>query len=164
MSFKAQMMKLFDYHWHTTHQLIEYAAKLNESDYFHKPEDGPGSIHEILSHILRADSGWRRSIKSGSQQGSLRKKEYPHLDALKSGFENEQKEWRNFLSSLSEEEITSHVTLTRSNGSENHFVRQELFQHIILHGMQHHAEIAQLLTAYGHSPGNTDFLYFVLSQ
>ena len=35
-----------------------------------------------------------------------------------------------------------------------------VLQHLILHGMQHHAELAQLLTAKGQSPGNLDFIFF----
>jgi len=33
-------------------------------------------------------------------------------------------------------------------------------QHLILHGMQHHTEIAQLLTLKGQSPGDIDFIFY----
>ncbi|MFN8458639.1 MAG: hypothetical protein U0401_28965 [Anaerolineae bacterium] len=33
-------------------------------------------------------------------------------------------------------------------------------QHLILYGMQHQTELAQLLTAKGRSPGDIDFIFF----
>ncbi|MCA9871854.1 MAG: hypothetical protein KC487_15925 [Anaerolineae bacterium] len=35
-----------------------------------------------------------------------------------------------------------------------------VLQHLILHGMQHHTELAQLLTAEGQSPGDIDLLFY----
>jgi uncharacterized damage-inducible protein DinB len=38
--------------------------------------------------------------------------------------------------------------------------RWRVLQHLVLHGMQHHSELAQLLTAKGQSPGNIDFIFY----
>jgi uncharacterized damage-inducible protein DinB len=38
--------------------------------------------------------------------------------------------------------------------------RWRIFQHLVLHGMQHHTELAQLLTAKGQSPGDIDFVFY----
>jgi uncharacterized damage-inducible protein DinB len=38
--------------------------------------------------------------------------------------------------------------------------RWRILQHLVLHGMQHHTEIAHGLTVKGHSPGDIDFIFF----
>ncbi len=160
MSSKGHYLTLFAYHWHTTNQLIESAVKLTEEEYHYEPNAGSGSIHEKLLHILRADNGWREGLITGAQQRPLSRKAFPDLKSLSLGFENEQVAWDDFLDSLSEDEIDANVTLARSDGTEFSWGCWQVLQHLVIHGMQHHAEIAERLTALGHSPGNLDFIFF----
>lgn len=160
MFIKNQISTLFDYHWHTTQQLTASAAKLSEADYQYKPDDGRDSIHEILFHILRADSGWRVALSTGLQQAPLSNADYTELQTLQASFESEQLAWAEYLEALSEDEIQGEIKLKRMNGDEMTFFRWRILQHVVMHGMQHHAEIAQLLTEKDQSPGNIDFLFF----
>ena len=160
MFIKNQFTTLFDYHWHTNQRLISCAAEVSHDDYFAKPGDGLDSIHEILFHILRADSGWRAGLETGVQQLPLAGDDYPDLEALKSGFEREQVAWGKLLDSLTAEQIKAKITLRRANGAEMDFFFWRILQHVVFHGMQHQSELAHLLTSKGHSPGDIDFLFF----
>jgi uncharacterized damage-inducible protein DinB len=46
------------------------------------------------------------------------------------------------------------------NGHTLSVARWRVVLHLALHGMQHHAELSQLLTDYGHSPDDIDFIFF----
>src|SRR5262249_46688430 len=133
---------------------------LSESDYRNQPGYGHGSIHDLLFHLLRTDYGWRRGLETGSQQAPLREEDFPDLGSLRSGFEREQLAWEELLGRLSDAEIASDVTLARANGESAIIPRWRILQHLVLHGMQHHADLAQLLTARGQSPGDIDFIFF----
>ena len=39
-----------------------------------------------------------------------------------------------------------------------------ILHHVVIHGMQHRSEAAAILTDYGHSPGNIDFIIFLRDQ
>jgi len=156
----VQYQILFNYHWQTTQRLMGLAAKLDEVDYFHKPEDDSGSLHEKLLHILRANHAWHQSLIAGSQQRPLSRKQFDDIAALQAGFDCEQSSWDEMLAGWTEAELGESVNLIRSDGTEYCFVLWRILQHLILHGMQHHAEIAQMLTNFGHSPGNLDFIFF----
>jgi uncharacterized damage-inducible protein DinB len=153
MFIENQFSTLFDYHWHTTKQLISSAESLGQADY----HDG---IHEILFHILRADHGWRVALSTGAQQTPLSSEAYPDLQTLQSGFESEKIAWQKYLGALSDDDIQAEINLKRANGEEMTFLIWRILQHVVMHGMQHHAEIAQFLTEKGQSPGNIDFLFF----
>jgi uncharacterized damage-inducible protein DinB len=155
---KTQIQTLFAYHWHTTAHLIACAARLDAADY--TDDAGQGSIHSILFHLLRTDQSWRKGLESGRQLAGANPEDYPDLAAIQRGFEEEQQAWGAHIAGLSEAEIAGDRQLTDWRGESSSIAYWRVFQHLILHGMQHHAEIAQLLTEKGHSPGNIDFLFF----
>ncbi len=157
---KLQFQTLFAYHWHTNLRLMECAARLSEADYKDNPGYGHGSIHDLLFHVLRTDQGWRLGLETGRQLSSLRQEDFPDLTSLQIGFEREHLAWHALLDSLGAEEIEGNIDLTTWRGDMMTFPRWRILQHVILHGMQHHSELAQMLTAKGQSPGNIDFFFF----
>jgi uncharacterized damage-inducible protein DinB len=155
-----QIKTLFAYHWHTARRLMDCAAKLNEADYTAQPGYGHGSIHDILFHVMRADRSWRLSLQTGMQPPPLNDEDCRSLISLQSFFEQEQSAWDSFLEALTSEEIEANAKLTTARGNVREFPRWRVLQHLVLHGMQHFSEVAQLLTAYGQSPGDIDFIFF----
>lgn len=157
---KSQFQTLFAYHWHTTQHLITHAASLSEADYTDNPGYGHGSIHDLLFHLLRTDRGWRSALETGQQSAPLSSALFPTLTAIRTGFTEEQAVWQTHLDKLSATEIEGSVNLITARGQTVSFPYWRILQHLILHGMQHHTELAQLLTAKGHSPGDIDFIFF----
>ena len=157
---QAQFQTLFAYHWHTNRRLMECAARLDEADYQDNPGYGHGSIHALLFHVLRTDQGWRLGLETGRQLSPLRPEDFPTLQSLQAGFEAEQSAWQALLERLGAEEIEGSINLTNWRGDSMTLPRWRVLQHLVLHGMQHHAELAQALTTKGQSPGNLDFIFF----
>ena len=50
--------------------------------------------------------------------------------------------------------------MVASNGQVGMIPRWRILSHVVLHGMQHSAEIAELLTLKGQSPGDIDFIFY----
>ena len=157
---KSRFQTLFAYHWHTTRQLMQCAERLSAADYMENPGYGHGSIHDLFSHLLRSVTRWRQTLESGQQPASWGGEAYPNLEILQAGFASEQAAWEAYLSGLSEAEINEALELTNRRGELLTTTRWRVLEHVVLHGMQHHSELAQLLTAKGQSPGNIDFIYF----
>ena len=160
MADKAHFVTLFDYHWHTTRHLLECAVKLDTADYTAESGYGHGSIHTIFIHLLLTDRGWRVALETGKQPAPLSFDEYPDLAALQRGYADEQADWQTLFAGWNNDDIAGDVTLTRWGGGSTTFALWRVLQHLSLHGMQHHSELAYLLTSKGHSPGNIDFLFF----
>ena len=160
MTYKTQFEILFAYHWHTTHRLLELASRLSETDYKDSPGYGHGSIHDLFFHLLRTDQSWCMALQTGKQLAPLRPGDYPDLPLLVSALEAEQQNWQALLDGLSAAEIEAEVALTSWRGKTHTIPRWRVLQHLVLHGMQHHAELAHLLTTKGQSPGDLDFIFY----
>ena len=151
---------LFAYHWMTTLLMIESTAELSDTDLQEESSYGYGSILDLLFHLLNADNGWRIGLETGKQSKGIDQKEYADLVSLRNGFEREKQAWNKLLEGLEEEQIGGVIKLTNRRGNVIPFQYWRILQHLILHGMQHHSELAQHLTAKDCSPGNIDFIFY----
>jgi uncharacterized damage-inducible protein DinB len=157
---KTQFQSLYVYHWHTNQTLLTCAARLSEADYLAQPGYGHGSVHDLLFHTLSTLYGWRLALEAGHQPPPLKATDFPDLKTIRAGYKAEQLGWKMLIDSLSGEMIEGSVSLTTLGGRRVDFPRWRILQHLILHGMQHHTEVAHLLTAKGQSPGDIDFIFF----
>ena len=146
---------LFAYHWHTNQRLLEATAKLASAALHADPGLGRRSIHSLWVHLLNAARTYRLGQETGRRPSPLDPATLPDLAALQAGFAQEQTDWQAMLDSLSAEAIEGTVTVDFA------VPRWHLLQQVILHGMQHHTELAQALTEQGQSPGDLDFIFFV---
>jgi uncharacterized damage-inducible protein DinB len=151
---------LFAYHWHTGRTLLELAAQLADAQYHAAPGPNLRSAHALLRHVLVTDWAWRLGLESGRQPEPPPATEFSDLASLREGYAAEEAAWSALLGSLSDADMAADLTLTALNGYVLPVARWRVVQHLALHGMQHYAELAQLLTNYGHSPGDIDFIFF----
>ncbi len=157
---KTLFQSLFAYHFDLTRRLMDSAAGLSAEDY-HQPRGyGHGSIHDLFFHLLRTAAAWRLGLESGKQTAPFQPQNYPNLTTLREGLDREQAAWQVLLESLSAQQIEGNLRLTDWRSQEHTFAVWKILQHVILHGMQHHSELAQALTEKGHSPGNIDYIFY----
>ena len=67
---------------------------------------------------------------------------------------------RQYIETLSEADLDAEIAATDWRGNTYQMKRWHILVHVILHGMQHRSEAAELLTGYGQSPGNLDFIFY----
>jgi uncharacterized damage-inducible protein DinB len=160
MPSKQQFLTLFAYHWHLNERFLALAAQLNADDYNANPGYGHGSVHALLFHVMSTSCAWRNALETGQQRRPYQLSDFPDLPTLRAEFAHEQQAMQQYLDKLSDEVIGNPVTLRNWRGDPMQAPLWRILQHLILHGMQHHTELAQLLTAKGYSPGNIDFIFF----
>lgn len=160
MFVESQFQTLFAYHWHTTTRLLDSAEKLSDAAYHENPGYGHGSLHDLFFHLFRTDKSWLAALESGKQTAGVKPDDYADRAALCAGFAETQAAWQNYLDALTAEQIEGKVELQNWRGDKMTLPLWRILQHLAFHGMQHHTEIAQLLTAKGQSPGDIDFLFY----
>jgi len=71
---------------------------------------------------------------------------------------------QDYLTHLTEADMTSHVRYTIETGQKRECLLWHCLFHVVNHGMQHRSEAAAILTGYGASPGELDFTAFLNEQ
>jgi uncharacterized damage-inducible protein DinB len=155
-----QLQTLYAYHFDTTLRLLSSAENLPAPQVNGQPEVGRRSIGDLLFHILDVDRGWRTGLEIGKRPERLQREDYLELTALKQGFEREKSAWEGLLIGMDEGLIGEDIELQAGPGRIFTFGRWQVLHHVLLHGMQHHAEIAERLTHAGESPGDIDFIFY----
>ncbi len=161
MPAKAMFTTLFAYHWHTFTRLVDCAAALEEQALPDAPTFGQRSLRELFYHLLRTDQAWRLGLEMGRRVlPQIKLDDFVSAADFRTGVQAEKQAWDNLLDSLTSAQVEGDLNMADGRGGEAHLPRWRIFQHVNLHGMQHFAEIAALLTQLGKSPGDIDFIFF----
>ncbi len=160
MSLQNNYQILFAYIWSTNRTLRERASRLDSNDFSTSPGASQRSLHDLFFHLLAAQSGWRVALETGIQPGRINAEEFPDLPALDAGYLQEEQAMTALLASLYDARIANDISLTTRRGHTYTLPYWRVLQHLVLHAMQHHTEIAQILTDHGQSPGDIDFIFY----
>ena len=164
MQSKDVISKQFEYNYWANGRIVEKAAQVGEADYTAVSVVEGRSLQQVLAHMVRTERVWRLLARDGRLDPSQLPSEemLSTVEAIQSFSKQEENDMRFYLANLTEEGLEEQLIITRWDGVEVNMTRWQMLVHLALHSMQHRTEAAVLLTQYGQSPGNLDFLFFVL--
>jgi uncharacterized damage-inducible protein DinB len=162
---KEMLVTMFDYDAAMNARLLDCAARVSDEQLDAPSGYSVGSLRQTLWHTLIVAYGWR----SQCQGVDARAQPLPvEPTAAVAAFERFQQEEaarvQTFLAEASDDDLAEQVTLKRPDGTERSLTRWQILTHILYHSAQHRSEMAELLTRYDQSPGDTDFLFFVMPK
>ena len=161
MTEKDHILILYGYQYHANARIRQAAEKVRVEDYYIDSGYSHGSLHELLFHILRTEHVWRTILHTGAPPGPpLALEDFPDLPSLETQWEKEEQAMRQYIDSLSDDQLDAEIAATDWRGATHRMKRWRILLHVILHGMQHRSEAAALLTSFGQSPGNLDFIFY----
>jgi uncharacterized damage-inducible protein DinB len=164
---KEHILKLFDYNYWANKKVLDTARQLTEEQFTQASMIYNKSLRGILVHAMFAEWAWLERMLGSSPTKEdaaaiLRPQDYPTVEDLIDRWDDEEITMRIFLEKLTDETLGKSFSYTViSTGEEKENIYQDVLQHIVLHGMQHRSEAAAILTDYGFSPGNLDFIVFL---
>jgi uncharacterized damage-inducible protein DinB len=162
MSLITYVRDLFDYNYWRNHRIVAHGRKIQPWQ-FVAPTTYPFvSLHGTMMHTAGVEWLWRQRLQVGeSPTGLPNKSEYASLDALVEYWAHEEREMRAWLSVLTDAELATPRTYKLLGGNVVTDSLMHCLAHMVNHGTQHCAEMAQMLTDYGISPGNIDLIYWL---
>jgi uncharacterized damage-inducible protein DinB len=145
----------FSFHFDETQRLLRLARALPEGTYRATSGYSHDSVHDTFVHLLGASQLWRNVI--ANQEPSFSEAE--DIPALAVLFESERTGWRELIATFDAATLLETIERLSPFGTIVLPIWQ-ILQHVILHGMVHHAELARILTEAGQSPNDIDFLFY----
>ena len=160
---------LYGYNDWADTRLLAACARVSPEQYAAPDSYGRGGLRPTMVHIL--DNIWQQRItlqgyyekpladEAAYDATELHEDAFPTLALLQERWLIEQREKWAYLDTLTEETLNSTIRYVIPGA-----VRERVVWHIlldlILHATQHRSEAAALLTGYGQSPGDCDFIMF----
>jgi len=152
--------RAYDYHYWATHHVIGAASRLTLEEFTRVVAGSYGSVRNTLVHILSAEWGWLDRCGGPARGQRLIPQDFPTTQVLIEAWTRVEGYMRGFLSGLTDDDMARVVEFTLG-GTTQALPLGDLLQHAAVHAAHHRGQVALLLRALGHVPGNFDWLVYV---
>lgn len=159
----SDIMTLFDYNSWATGRILERSAHITPEQFVTAPNSPTNSLRGTLAHTLGAERLWRARWETGTSSVMVSADDFPTVGALRLSWSEEERALRAYLATLDDAALTRPVRFAR-RGAIVSYRLWHLMVQLVNHGTHHRSEAAALLTAYGRSPGDLDFFFFISPQ
>ena len=155
---------MFDYNAATNQRLLALAANLSDDQLDAPTNYSRDTLRQTLIHLVQVEYNWRTLCETrGATFPSSPLSAAPTIAELQALAAGEAQRIQAFVSRLNEQEITAPFTAQRGDTTYQ-LIPWQILIHLLYHSAQHRSEASAQLTAYGCSPGDTDFLFFALNR
>jgi len=154
---------IYDYNYWATRRILNTSARVSLEQFARPAGHSLGSLRGTLVHTLDSEHAWRRLLQHNTLDyfHAIKEAEFPTVEILKDHWQEEEQALRDYLASLTDDDLSGYVRYTTPEGEKRERVLWHCLLHIVNHGTQHRSEAAAILTDYGHSPGGLDFTAFL---
>ena len=155
----TDLVTLYDYNYWATHRILNAARGLSTEEFLAPTTLSWGSVCDVLTHALSAEWIWRVRCQEGlAPTALLDPAAFLTLEALMARWADEEAAMRGYVASLDAAALAQPVAYRSTGGRHFRNTLWHILMHVVNHGTQHRAEVAHVLTSYGHSPGDIDMI------
>jgi uncharacterized damage-inducible protein DinB len=164
---KRDIELLIEWNFWATKKILDKVAKVSEAAFLAPQPVGfsAGSLRGTLVHAMSAEWAWRMRLQHGvSPSAFLSEREFPNLSALILRWATEEDRLREFVAGLSDADFEREVAYKNMAGAARTHTIGHALTHLVIHGQQHRVECAAMLTSMEQSPGDIDFIYYLIEK
>ena len=155
----AEIQVLFDYNTWANERLLTVAAAIPAAAFVAPTRFPRGSLRDTLLHLLNALRFHLPQWEGTPPRPDLVAADFPDIAALTLQWARAEADLRAFLATLTDTDLDQPRTIVfASDGVSVTAPLWLLMTHVVNHGTQHRSDIAQILTEFGHSPGDLDLM------
>lgn len=158
---KADIELLFEYDAWAWNRVLAQVARLTHEQYVAPAPTPQGSLRGTLVHGLSAERTWLLRWQGESPAVLLREDDVPTFAALAAAWEQVRVGLDGFVARVSDAELAATIQYKTTKGAPMANVLWQIIAHVVNHGTQHRSEAAMILTQFGFSPGDLDFIVFL---
>lgn len=153
--------RLYDYHYWANRQLVSVVSRLTGEEFTQPVAGSYGSIRNTLVHVLSAEWGWLERCGGAKRGARLNPQDFPTVAALVQTWARVEEHVRRFLAGLDADDLAREIAFSLGDGPRQSMPLGDLMRHAALHAIHHRGQVALLLRASGHVPGNFDLILYL---
>lgn len=152
---------IYDYNDWGNQRILNTSELLSQEQLDAPTQNGYASLRATLVHTMHANWIWLSRWQGISPKVPLDARDFPTLASIRLRWQEEEQQTRAFLATLTESTLASDLTYQNLKGITFTLPLWQTMIHVVNHGTQHRSEIAFMLTALEHSPGDLDMSLFL---
>lgn len=157
----AELRTMFDYGYWANGKVFDVLRQLTPEEFTRQVAGSYGSVQSTMVHIMSAEWGWLYRCGGGEPRGpALAPADYPTVESLEKRWSQVEGWIRDLLAQLTDEDLHRSVEFSFPTMPPVAMPVGELMQHAANHSVHHRGQVALLLRALGHVPGNFDILFY----
>lgn len=158
---KDEILTLYHYNAWANARILNAAANVTAEQFLAPAPFSHGGLRTTLVHTLSAEWIWRNRWEGHSPTRPLSFEDFPTFAALRKRWQEEEKVLMTFVDNVSEAALNSSLHYFTTSGKPYENMLWHLMAHLVNHGTQHRSEAAAMLTDFGCSPGDIDFIVYL---
>jgi uncharacterized damage-inducible protein DinB len=155
---------LFEFNYWAKARLMSVLESLNDEQFRKDLGSSHGGIHGTLVHMVGAENIWLSRWTDQTVLKLLDQKDYPTLADVRKKWDEVERGMREFISSLTEENISAVVTYKTIEGKQFSYPLWQIMQHVVNHSSYHRGQIVTMLRQQGIKPVGTDLIAYYRSK
>ena len=155
---------IYDYNYWANQRILTPCEQLSQTQLDAPTQNGYASLRATLVHTMNANWLWLSRWQGVSPKANLDERNFSTVASIRTRWQQEEQRTRAFLATLAESDLSRDLTYQNSKGSTFTLPLWGTLVHLVNHGTQHRSEIAFMLTALEHSPGDLDMSLFLNSR
>lgn len=157
----ADLEDLFEYSYWANRKLFSVVEKLAPAQFAQTVAGSYGSVRNTLAHMLSAERGWLDRCGGPARGPKLDPNDYPTAESIIAAWTTTERCMRDFLGGLTDADLDRSIEFAIDGIiSKRSMPLGELLHHTSIHAVHHRGQLALLLRALGHVPGNFDILFY----
>ena len=158
---KDEILTLYQYNAWANARILNAASQLTAEEFLAPASFSHGGIRTTLVHTLSAERIWRNRWEGHSPTELLNREDFPTFTSLHSRWQEEGKALMTYVDNVSEAALNNPLPYRTTSGRPFENILWHLMVHLVNHGTQHRSEAAAMLTDFGCSPGDIDFIVYL---
>lgn len=164
MDMIGYIQQMIDYHYWANNGVWNCIMGLSEEQFTQPLDYSQGSIRNQCVHLAGVDGEWFNFLHHANLDVmESDPADFQSREEVRALMNESEKIVRAYVATLTTEELNREFVRPFSDPPEKQFVWQQVMQ-IILHGVDHRAQILAALHQLGGQTIEQDFVYYVLEQ
>ena len=152
---------LYRYSDWANQRILDTAAAVSPEQFRADVGASYSSLHETLVHVMSSQWMWLERWTGTSPQVLLDPEDFSDLAAVRTHWAQVEADTQEFLAALGSEQLGQVINYLTAKGEPRSYPLWQPMLQQVNHATQHRSEAAVMLTGFGHSPGDLDFIIYL---